>query len=103
MFAEADLLIFDAQYRFSQALDKRDWGHSAALMGAAFARRAGVKRLALFHHDPTSSDDDLWAAQAQAEASLHCTPTPHPCQVLVATEGVTLDLTHDQECPSHVA
>lgn len=38
--AGVDLLIFDAQYSLSEALDKVDWGHSSALIGATFAMRA---------------------------------------------------------------
>jgi len=59
-FRDADLLIFDAQYTYADAcLDKEDWGHSNNLIGVELARRARVKRLCLFHHEPTLSDEDL--------------------------------------------
>jgi phosphoribosyl 1,2-cyclic phosphodiesterase len=90
-FQDADLLIFDAQYSLSEVLDKYDWGHSSSLMGAEFARRANVKRLALFHHDPTSSDEKIWAAKEQAEAYLRqCPPPSSRCEVLVAYDGFQL-------------
>jgi ribonuclease BN (tRNA processing enzyme) len=85
-FEEADLLVFDAQYTFTEALDKADWGHSSALVGAEFARRARIKRLALFHHDPTSTDEKVWAAKAQAEAYL--SHQHYTCEVLVAYDGL---------------
>ncbi len=92
-FHAADLLIFDAQYSWTEVLDKPDWGHSTALMGAELARRAEVKRLALFHHDPTSSDEKIWKAREQAEAYLDHTIEEHtPCQVLVAYDGLLLEL-----------
>ena len=92
-FREADLLIFDAQYSLTEALDKVDWGHSTAMMGAELSYRAGVKRLALFHHDPTSSDEKIWAAKEQAEAYLtRRQPGPNVCQVLVAYDGLTLEV-----------
>ncbi len=95
LFQGADLLIFDAQYSLRQALDKPEWGHSSALIGAELARRAGVRRLVLFHHDPTSSDEQIWAARDQAEAYLQ-RGQPHPphpiCEVLVAYEGLHLAL-----------
>jgi phosphoribosyl 1,2-cyclic phosphodiesterase len=92
-FQNADLLVFDAQYSLSEVLDKPDWGHSSALMGAEFAYRAGVKRLALAHHDPTSSDEKIWADREQAEAYLrHRQAGPRPCKVLVAYDGLSLEI-----------
>jgi phosphoribosyl 1,2-cyclic phosphodiesterase len=58
-YSGADVLIFDAQFTLREAFLKEDWGHSSALIGADLAGRAGVKRLILFHHDPTNSDQDL--------------------------------------------
>ncbi len=92
-FEGADLLVFDAQYTLAEALDRPDWGHSTALMGAELARRAGVKRLALSHHDPTSTDEKIWAAREQAEAYLQRHHTrPQTCEVLVAYDGLSLEL-----------
>lgn len=90
-FKNADLLIFDAQYSLSEVLDKSDWGHSSAIMGAEFAYRAGVKRLALAHHDPTSLDEKIWADREQAEAYLQ-RRNGHQCEVLVAYDGLSLEL-----------
>ncbi|MCK9243814.1 MAG: MBL fold metallo-hydrolase [Candidatus Marinimicrobia bacterium] len=58
-FRGADLLIFDAQYTFEEAIHKEDWGHSSALVGVEFAVEAGVKRLALFHHEPERNDFEI--------------------------------------------
>jgi ribonuclease BN (tRNA processing enzyme) len=92
-FQDADLLVFDAQYSLSELLDRPDWGHSSALMGAEFAYRAGVKRLALAHHDPTSSDEKIWADREQAEAYLARRQNDHrPCEVLVAYDGLSLEI-----------
>jgi ribonuclease BN (tRNA processing enzyme) len=86
------LLIFDAQYSLSEVLDKPDWGHSSALMGAEFAYRAGVKRLALAHHDPTSSDEKIWADLEQAEAYLARRHPDRLCEVMVAYDGLSLEI-----------
>jgi len=91
-FRNADMLIFDAQYSLTEALDKPDWGHSTAMMGAEFARRAQVKRLALFHHDPTSSDEKIWKAKEQADSYLLSHPDRHTCEVMVAYEGLNLEI-----------
>ena len=92
-FHEADLLIFDAQYSLTEALDRLDWGHSTAIMGAELAYRAQAKRLALFHHDPTSTDEKIWAGKEQAEAYLERRRSVHSnCQVIVAYDGLSLEI-----------
>ncbi|CAG0987707.1 MAG: MBL fold metallo-hydrolase [Anaerolinea sp.] len=96
-FRDADLLIFDAQYRFEQVIDeRRDWGHSTPKMGAELAFRARVKRLALTHHDPVSTDDVLWDAVAEAYNYLafrsRGTGMNPQCEVILAQEGTTVDL-----------
>ncbi len=91
-FRESDLLIFDAQYSLSEALDKPDWGHSTALMGAEFARRARVKGLVLSHHDPSSSDEKIWEAREQAENYLIHHPDHYTCEVIVAYDGLEITL-----------
>ena len=68
----ADLLIHDAQYTEQHYLGQlpgvrstQGWGHSTAAMACGVAQAADVRRLALFHYDPTYSD----AALAQVEAN----------------------------------
>jgi phosphoribosyl 1,2-cyclic phosphodiesterase len=88
-FRGTDLLIFDAQYTLGEALDKADWGHSSPLMGAELAYRAGVKRLALFHHEPLADDHTIYSGQKQAETYL--TKRNSACQVFVAVEGLEIE------------
>lgn len=91
--ADVDLLIFDAQYSLSEALDKVDWGHSSALVGAAFAARAQARRLALFHHDPTSTDAVIRSARDQAAAYYaRCAPAAAACPIDVAYDGLHIQL-----------
>src|ERR1700677_486043 len=53
---KADLLIMDAQFDDKQYANKKGWGHSSCFSVTDFAIRAEVKTLALFHHDPESTD-----------------------------------------------
>ena len=55
----ADLLITDAQYDDAQYAAKKGWGHSSCFSATDLAVRAEVKNLALFHHDPESTDLDI--------------------------------------------
>ena len=84
----ADLLVHDAQYTeaeyTSDSASKQGWGHSTWPMAVAVARAAGVKQLALFHHDPLHSDDMLEQLEKQAQASF--------AQTFLAREGMTVEL-----------
>ena len=53
---DADLLIADSQYTDDEYISKVGWGHPRAFTVVDAAIQAGVKRLALFHHDPMHSD-----------------------------------------------
>lgn len=91
-FEGADALIFDAQYTLKESWEKADWGHSSAMIGVDLARAAGVKRLILFHHDPTYSDLMLQDIQSTAVAYQAQDKTRPTCEILVGSEGLTLDL-----------
>ncbi len=58
-FRNAEVLIFDTQYTFEEQLQKIDYGHSSASIATDMALKANVKKLVLFHHDPTYDDDKL--------------------------------------------
>jgi len=59
----ADLLIHDAQYSKEQytslPVPRQGFGHSTPEMAIEVAKSAGVKNLAITHHDPTSLDKQL--------------------------------------------
>jgi phosphoribosyl 1,2-cyclic phosphodiesterase len=55
----ADLLICDGQYTEAEYPKHIGWGHSRATSAVDLAVLADVKRLAIFHHDPMQSDDDV--------------------------------------------
>ncbi len=81
----ADLLIHDAQYDDAEFAVKTTWGHSSIRYAAAVARASGVRRLVLFHHDP--SHDDAWIARAVTEAQCLVGPG---IEVMAAAEGLKL-------------
>ena len=58
-FHGADVLVFDTQYTFEEQLSRIDWGHSSASIATDFALKAQVKKLVLFHHDPSYDDGKL--------------------------------------------
>ncbi len=85
----ADLLIHDAQYTRAEFEMKRTWGHCSYDYALWLAKEAGVKTLALFHHDPGRSDDALDEVLACARAfGDHA-----GFEVIAASEGLTLSFT----------
>ncbi|MHB8467656.1 MAG: MBL fold metallo-hydrolase [Acidimicrobiales bacterium] len=57
--ANADVLVHDAQYTEAEYPNHIGWGHSSVDQVVHFARRSGVARLVLFHHDPRHTDGVL--------------------------------------------
>ncbi|MGE5313415.1 MAG: MBL fold metallo-hydrolase [Acidobacteriota bacterium] len=56
----ADVLIHDATYTPEEYFaDKVTWGHSHYEFTLDVARKAGVRQLFLFHHEPSRSDDAM--------------------------------------------
>lgn len=54
-----DLLIHDAQYTREEFPAKCTWGHCTPDYAVHVAEKAGVRTLALFHHDPSHNDADV--------------------------------------------
>jgi phosphoribosyl 1,2-cyclic phosphodiesterase len=89
----ADALIFDAQYSLREVLFEKDgWGHSTAIVGIDLAGQAGVKRLILFHHEPTYNDQALAQLLETAQVYQAQDPQQPDYEILLAYEGLELEL-----------
>jgi phosphoribosyl 1,2-cyclic phosphodiesterase len=86
----ADLLITDAQYTAEEFPMRVGWGHSTIEHAVDFAVAGDVRRLALYHHDPTRTDDaiDALVARARQRAARQGAAL----EVFAAAEGLTLTL-----------
>jgi phosphoribosyl 1,2-cyclic phosphodiesterase len=82
---DVDLLIHDSQYTPEEYAQYVGWGHSSIEHTLAFARAAGVRRLAPFHHDPSHSDAILDRLYEEVEKSQEL-----PFELTPAMEGTTL-------------
>jgi phosphoribosyl 1,2-cyclic phosphodiesterase len=84
-----DLLIHDAQFDPDEFAARSDWGHCTVQYAVEVAARAGARRLALFHHDPSHGDEriDELLAEARGHAAVLGVE-----EVLAAAEGLTLSL-----------
>lgn len=87
--AGADLLVYDAQYTDDEyEVNRVGWGHTPIEYAIDAAKRAGVKKLALFHHDPDRTDDQL-----DEMAKIYCEPGQHgDTEIFFAREGVEVKL-----------
>lgn len=64
---DADILIHDAQYIPGEIGARRGWGHSDYSATFNLAHEAEVKKLILFHHDPSRSDPEVAAIRVSCE------------------------------------
>jgi phosphoribosyl 1,2-cyclic phosphodiesterase len=90
LVADADLLVADGQYTDAEYPTKVGWGHARASTLVDLAVQAGVKQLAVYHHDPMHDDEqvDSTIAACQARAAAHGSKLV----VFGAREGVELKL-----------
>ena len=84
-----DVLIHDAQYTPEEFVEKAHWGHCTIDYAVFVAREAGAKRLALFHHDPARTDDQLDVLLDRARGQAAATAVS---EVVAAYEGLTISL-----------
>ena len=84
----AGLLVHDAMYTADEAAAYRGWGHSATEAAVALAIDAGVPRLALFHHRPERSDEEVDEILARCRVLAGA----GRLDVIASQEGTTLDL-----------
>ena len=85
---DADVMLHDAQYRDEEYGNHVGWGHSGIGDTMEFARRAEVRELVLFHHDPYHTDDDLDELLAAARGAY----PELASRVCLANEGMTITL-----------
>jgi len=83
---DADLLIHDAQYIDEELADKAHFGHAASGYAVGLAVAAGAKRVVLFHHDPSRTDDQVDAILA------HHRRVETTVVVDAAAEGMEIEL-----------
>jgi phosphoribosyl 1,2-cyclic phosphodiesterase/DNA-binding NarL/FixJ family response regulator len=92
---DADLLIHDAQYTLDEYPDKIGWGHSPFEKVVDYAVAAGVKRLALFHHDPLRDDDAL--ERLVEAARKRAAGADHVPEIFAAADDMVIELIEDPE------
>ncbi|WP_052046014.1 MBL fold metallo-hydrolase [Candidatus Paracaedibacter symbiosus] len=80
----ADMLIYDSTFTDTEFDQHPDWGHSTWKEATAVAKAAKVKSLALFHHNPDHSDEEMQDILTQAQAEFAGT--------ILGTDGLGINL-----------
>ncbi len=84
----ADVLFHDCQYTPQEYERRIGFGHSSTEHAATFARRTGVERLVLFHHDPMHGDDQLEEMRERVLERWRVDPG----RCTIAAEGATIEV-----------
>ncbi len=84
-----DLLIHDAQHTAEEFAVKAHYGHCTVGYAVHVAREAGVRQVALFHHDPAHHDDEVDRLLLSARDASARTGGP---EVIAAHEGMDVVL-----------
>ena len=87
---DADLLIHDAQYTAAEYPAKIGWGHSSAEYVLKLSRHAGVRKVALTHHDPLRDDESVDRLVASVHAGLPGDTSA--LEIFAAAEGQIIEL-----------
>jgi len=90
-FQDADLLILDTQYTLGEAIEKYNWGHSSFSLASDFAVTWGIKRLVLFHHEPSYSDLKIESIFKNASWYIEHLEA-RGIEVLLAREGLEIEV-----------
>ncbi len=88
----SDLVVHDAQYTNKEYRESKiGWGHSPIEHVLLNTINAGVKRVALFHHDPMRSDRELARIERAAQERVAKIKS-HSMEVFAAREGLEVQL-----------
>lgn len=94
---DCDLLILDTQYDEAEYPKRHGWGHGCVVDSVALAQAAGVRELALFHHDPSHGDAKI--RQMLADAQRLANDGNSELKVRAAREGEQLKFSSDGAYP----
>jgi phosphoribosyl 1,2-cyclic phosphodiesterase len=85
----ADILIHDSTYTPEEYVNHVGWGHSHYLFSLKVAAEAGVRKLVLFHHEPTRTDAQIDEILRTCRKEIRTRNYKFEC--VAAAEGMELE------------
>lgn len=79
---DAALVVYDCTYTEEEMPRRLGYGHSTWQQGVKLAKAANIGRLALFHHEPSRSDDELDIIERNAKEAFANAVAVHDGQIL---------------------
>ncbi len=90
-YRNTDLMAVDSQYTLQDSIEKDGWGHSTFSMAVDFAIKWKVKKILLFHHEPTYNDKTVFGIKTSAEQYRDYRGAGFP-EIDLAQEGMDIVL-----------
>jgi phosphoribosyl 1,2-cyclic phosphodiesterase len=85
-----DLLFHDGEYTLNEYKRKKGWGHSSIQAALAFAVKANVKKLGLFHLNQDRTDDQMDKIIRECQSDLQKKKSPLDCFAVPCNFEITL-------------
>lgn len=90
-YTDTQVFIIDAQYTLSDSIQREGWGHSTFSVAIDFAIQWNIKKIILFHHEPTYSDKKIYSLKEHAKYYREYTGY-NDIEILLAQEGLEITL-----------
>lgn len=84
LITEADLVIYDATFTEEEYPRFKGWGHSTWQEGLKLCQKAGARSMAIYHHDPSHTDDKIDLIEQDAKKAWS--------NLFIARQGLTIVL-----------
>ena len=91
-YANSEALVFDAQFSLEDAMEKEGWGHSSSMVGVDIALKANIKRLILFHHEPSYNDEKLQEIYDKTIRYYEMMKGNRNLEIIMAREGLEMEI-----------
>ncbi len=91
-YADSEALVFDAQFTLEDAMEKEGWGHSSSMVGVDIALKANIKRLVLFHHEPSYNDEKLQEIYDKTIRYYETIKGNRNLEIIMAREGLEMEI-----------
>jgi phosphoribosyl 1,2-cyclic phosphodiesterase len=91
-YADSEALVFDAQFTLEDAMEKEGWGHSSSMVGVDIALKANIKRLILFHHEPSYGDEKLQEIYDKTVRYNNMIKGDRTLEIIMAREGLEMEI-----------